>query len=263
MIQINFHQENIMRKPVVAGNWKMNKTVEESRSLVYELSLGLRDIKGVEKVIIPAYISLLAASALLEGTDIGLGAQNLFWEEKGAFTGEISAEMIAEFCQYVLIGHSERRIYFAESDETVNQKIFSAMTHNLIPIVCVGETLEEKELGKTAEVLERQVRNGLKGIKKNIAPALIIAYEPVWAIGTGRASSGIDARNTIQNHIRTILQDLFGEEFADSIRVLYGGSVTAENAPEFFQQDGIDGALVGGASLKVKEFVKITQAAAR
>jgi triosephosphate isomerase len=251
-----------MRKPVVAGNWKMNKTVEETRSLVYELSLGLRDIKGVDKIIIPPYISILPAAAILEGTDIGLGAQNLHWEEKGAYTGEISAQMIAEFCQYVVIGHSERRTYFAESDDTVNKKVFSALAHNLIPIVCVGETLVEKESGQTGKVLERQVRSGLKGVKKEYATALIIAYEPVWAIGTGKASSGMDARESIQKQIRTVLQELFGVELADSIRVLYGGSVTAENATEFFLQDGIDGALVGGASLNVNDFIKITQAAA-
>jgi len=251
-----------MRKPVIAGNWKMNKTVEEARSLIYELSLGLRDIKGVEKIIIPPYLSILTAAALLEGTDIGLGAQNLHWEEKGAFTGEISAEMIAEFCQYVLIGHSERRIYFGESNETVNKKIFSAISKNLIPIVCIGETLDEKEAGQTRDVLEGQIRAGLKDVPRDIISSLLIAYEPVWAIGTGKASSGKDASDVIREIIRPVLQDMFGGDLTNSIRVLYGGSVTGANASEFFNYDDIDGALVGGASLKTDEFVKIAQAGA-
>jgi len=251
-----------MRKPVIAGNWKMNKTVEEARSLIYELSLGLREIKGVEKIIIPPYLSILTAAALLEGTDIGLGAQNLHWEEKGAFTGEISAEMIAEFCQYVLIGHSERRIYFGESNETVNKKIFSAISKNLIPIVCIGETLDEKEAGQTRDVLEGQIRAGLKDVPRDIISSLLIAYEPVWAIGTGKASSGKDASDVIREIIRPVLQDMFGGDLTNSIRVLYGGSVTGANASEFFNYDDIDGALVGGASLKTDEFVKIAQAGA-
>ena len=199
---------------------------------------------------------------MLEGTDIGLGAQNLHWEEKGAFTGEISAQMIAEFCQYVLIGHSERRTYFGESDETVNKKIFSAIAHNLIPIVCVGETLGEKETGQTGEVLVRQILNGLKDVTKEYVSAIIIAYEPVWAIGTGKASSAEDARNVIRDIIRPVLQEMYGVQAANSTRVLYGGSVTAANASGFFVHEDIDGALVGGASLKADEFVKITQAGA-
>lgn len=251
-----------MRKPVIAGNWKMNKTVEETRLLVYELSIGLRDIKNVERIIFPPYISILAAAAILEGTNIGLGAQNLHWEEKGAFTGEISAQMIAEYCQYVLIGHSERRTYFGESDEVVNKKIFAAITHNLIPIVCIGETLAEKEAHQTEKVLIRQIQQGLKDVEKKFAPALIIAYEPVWAIGTGKASSGENASNVIRDIIRPVLKDVFDQEVAQSIRVLYGGSVTAPNAAEFFNYEDIDGALVGGASLKAEEFIKITLASA-
>ena len=251
-----------MRKPVIAGNWKMNKTVEEARSLIYDLNLGLRDIKGVEKVIFPPYISILTAAALLEGTDIGLGAQDLHWEAKGAFTGEISAEMIAEFCQYVLIGHSERRIYFGESDETVNKKIFAAISNNLIPIVCIGETISEKESGQTGEILERQLRSGLMDVPNKFFSSIILAYEPVWAIGTGRASSGKDARDVIRDLIRPVLLDMFGDDAKNSTRVLYGGSVTGANASEFLNFEDIDGALVGGASLKSDEFVKIAQAGA-
>lgn len=249
-----------MRKPVIAGNWKMNKTVEESRSLVYELSVGLRDIKNVERIIFPPYISILAAASILEGTGIGLGAQNLHWEEKGAFTGETSAQMIAEFCQYVIIGHSERRTYFGESDDVVNKKIFAAFAHNLIPIICIGETLAEKEALLTEKVLIKQIQQGLKEVDMKFASAMILAYEPVWAIGTGKASSGQNASNVISEIIRPVVRDMFDQEVATAIRVLYGGSVTASNAAEFFKYEDIDGALVGGASLKVDEFLKITLA---
>jgi len=250
-----------MRTPFVAGNWKMNKTVEEARSLVFEMSQGLREIKGVEKVLCPPFTSLLTAAALLQGTDIGLGAQNMHWEEKGAFTGETSPAMVAEFCKYVIIGHSERRMYFGETDGTVNKKIAAARTRNLIPILCVGETLAEYEAGRTAHVVSRQVREGLKGLDADFAPKIVIAYEPVWAIGTGRASSGENANAGVRDVIRKSLGELYGPAAAQAIRVLYGGSVTASNAAEFFSQPDIDGALVGGTSLKVDEFVAITRAA--
>jgi len=240
-----------MRTPFVAGNWKMNKTVEEARSLVFEMSQGL----------CPPFTSLLTAAALLQGTDIGLGAQNMHWEEKGAFTGETSPAMVAEFCKYVIIGHSERRMYFGETDGTVNKKIAAARTRNLIPILCVGETLAEYEAGRTAHVVSRQVREGLKGLDADFAPKIVIAYEPVWAIGTGRASSGENANAGVRDVIRKSLGELYGPAAAQAIRVLYGGSVTASNAAEFFSQPDIDGALVGGTSLKVDEFVAITRAA--
>ena len=214
-----------MRTPFVAGNWKMNKTVEEARSLVFEMSRGLREIKGVEKVLCPPFTSLLTAAALLQGTDIGLGAQNMHWEEKGAFTGETSPAMVAEFCKYVIIGHSERRMYFGETDGTVNKKIAAARTRNLIPILCVGETLAEYEAGRTAHVVSRQVREGLKGLDADFAPKIVIAYEPVWAIGTGRASSGENANAGVRDVIRKSLGELYGPAAAQAIRVLYGGSV--------------------------------------
>jgi triosephosphate isomerase len=250
-----------MRTPFVAGNWKMNKTAAESRTLVAEMTPTLFAIKGVEKVICPPFISLIAVAALLQGTDIGLGAQNLFWEAKGAFTGEISAGMIAEFCQYVIIGHSERRTYFGETDETVKKKIAAAFAAHLIPIVCVGETEKEYLNNQTAEVVSRQIRAGLQGLPAEFAPKVVVAYEPVWAIGTGRASNGPDANAVIRDHIRKPMAEMYGEETAQVIRVLYGGSVTSSNAAEFFGQPDIDGALVGGASLKVDEFVNITKAA--
>ncbi|MGC8857157.1 MAG: triose-phosphate isomerase [Anaerolineae bacterium] len=252
-----------MRTPVVAGNWKMNKTVAEARDLVFKMSLKLREIDRVEKVLCPPFTSLLAVSALLQGTQIGLGAQNMHWEEKGAFTGEISPLMVKEFCRYVILGHSERRTYFGESDEIVNRKVRAAEKFDLTPIVCVGETLEQYESGQTAEVVSCQIRASLADVSPAFAPRLILAYEPVWAIGTGRASSGENANGVIAAVIRPALSELFGAATAQEIRVLYGGSVTAANASEFFSQPEIDGALVGGASLKADEFVTIAQAAVK
>ncbi len=252
-----------MRIPIVAGNWKMNKTVEETRALTFALGQELKDISGVTKVICPPFTALLAAAAVLQGTDIGLGAQNMHWEPKGAFTGEIAAGMVAEFCQYVILGHSERRTYFGETDETVNKKVHAALAYNLTPIVCVGETLAENEAGQTADVVARQIRLGLQGIDSENARRLVIAYEPVWAIGTGRAATGPDANRVLAEVIRPALAGLFDQQTAQSIRILYGGSVTAANAAEFFGQPEIDGALVGGASLKVDEFAAITRAACK
>lgn len=252
-----------MRIPFVAGNWKMNKTVEEARTLTFALEQSLRDLGGVEKVICPPFPALLAAAAVLEGTDIGLGAQNMHWEEKGAFTGEVSPLMVVEYCKYVILGHSERRTYFGETDETVNRKVKAALAHNLTPIVCVGETLAENEAGQTSEVVTRQVRLGLQGLDSVQAARLVIAYEPIWAIGTGRAATGPDANRVLADVIRPVLADSFGTQMAQSVRILYGGSVTAANAAEFFGQSEIDGALVGGASLKVDEFTAITRVAAK
>lgn len=252
-----------MRTPLVAGNWKMNKTVAEARELVAGMGQNLKRIQGVEKVLCPPFMSLVAIANLLGGTDIGLGAQNMHWEDKGAFTGEVSPVMVKEFCQYVILGHSERRTYFGETDETVNRKVLAAQRHGLIPIVCIGETLAQYESGQTAQVVRHQTLEGLKGLEATFAPRLVIAYEPVWAIGTGKASSGENAEFVHRDVIRPALRELFGEETAQAIRILYGGSVTAANAPEFFAQPNIDGALVGGASLKAEEFVAIVQAAVK
>ena len=239
----------------------MNKTVAEARVLVAELTPRLRAIKGVEKVLCPPFIALIPVAALLQGSDIGLGAQDLHWEAKGAFTGEVSPTMVAEFCQYVIIGHSERRAHFGETDETVNKKTIAACNAGLVPIVCVGETLAEYEFGRTADVVTRQIRAGLKGLEAESVHKVVVAYEPVWAIGTGRASTGPDANSVIRDQIRMSLAEMYGTGVAQAIRVLYGGSVMAANAAEFFSQPDIDGALVGGASLKADEFVQITQAA--
>ncbi|MEJ5240190.1 MAG: triose-phosphate isomerase [Anaerolineales bacterium] len=249
------------RVPFVAGNWKMHNTVEQARHLIFTMSFGLRSVEGVEKVLCPPFPTLLAAAALLQGTGIGLGAQNMHWEEKGAFTGEVSPPMVKEFCRYVILGHSERRTYFCETDEIVNRKVLAAQKHDLIPILCVGETLQERENGQTEAVVERQVRLALQGVSAEFAPQLVIAYEPVWAIGTGRAAGVDDAAHVIGNVIRPTLAALFGEETAQAVRVLYGGSVNATNAAAFLQHPQIDGALVGGASLKAEEFIAIARAA--
>jgi triosephosphate isomerase (TIM) len=250
-----------MRIPLVAGNWKMYKTVAEARHLVSELVPGLQVLEGVERVLCPPFPSLLAVAALLEGTDIRLGAQNMHWEASGAYTGEVSPLMLAELCQYVILGHSERRTYFNETDETVNRKLHSALAHDLTPILCVGETLEEYEAGQTKEVVSRQMKLGLAGLQLVDGSAIVVAYEPVWAIGTGRASTASAANEVIADVIRAAMQELFGDEIAQAVRILYGGSVKGENAAEFFSQPDIDGALVGGASLKVGDFTQIVQAA--
>lgn len=250
-----------MRTPLVAGNWKMNKTVAEARDLVSVMSAKLRDIANVEKVVCPPFFAIPALADVLQGSGIGLGAQNLHWEEKGAFTGEVSPGMVKEFCQYVILGHSERRTYFGETDESVNRKLHAALKAGLTPIVCVGETLEQYEAGSTSDVVRRQISLGLAGVGAATAPGIVVAYEPVWAIGTGKASSGENANFVHREVIRTALADLFGAETTAQIRILYGGSVTAANAAEFFENSDIDGALVGGASLKPDEFVAITKAA--
>jgi triosephosphate isomerase len=252
-----------MRTPFVAGNWKMNKTVSEARDLVSVMGKELKNVQGVEKVLCPPFMSLVAVANLIGGTDLGLGAQNMHWEDKGAFTGETSPGMVKEFCKYVILGHSERRTYFGETNETVNKKVLAAQKHGLTPIVCVGETLAEYEAGRTAEVVRSQTLEGLKGLDAGFAPKIVVAYEPVWAIGTGRASSAENAEAVHQDVVRAALIDLFGAETAAAIRILYGGSVTAVNATEFFAQPDIDGALVGGASLKSDEFIAIAKAAAK
>ena len=250
-----------MRTSLVAGNWKMNKTAAEARDLVSAMRSKLAEIPNVEKVLCPPYLAIPTLADKLEDTGVGIGAQNMHWEEKGAFTGEVAPGMVKEFCQYVIIGHSERRTYFGETDETVNKKLHAALKVELTPIVCVGETLAQYEAGSTSDVVRRQIKEGLTGIDAAAASKLVIAYEPVWAIGTGKASSGENANFVHQQVIRPALSELFGADKAESIRILYGGSVTAANASEFFAYRDIDGALVGGASLKPDEFVAITKAA--
>jgi len=249
------------RIPFVAGNWKMNNTTAEAREFCASLLPQIEEVQGVEKVICPPYTALLPVAALLTGTDIGVGAQDMYWESKGAFTGQIAPNMVAEFCKYVIIGHSERRAHFGETNEMVNKKLAAAKGVELIPIVCIGETLVEYESRQTEVVVRRQILEGFHNLDPIFIKSIVVAYEPVWAIGTGRASTGENANSVVKMIIRPALEQLYGSETAQMIRVLYGGSVTAANAKEFFSQDGIDGALVGGASLKVDEFTAIIKAA--
>jgi len=250
----------VTRVPLIAGNWKLNKTSTEAYKLVAEMLPGLRNIKRVEKLICPPFTTLMAVSRLIKDTDIRLGAQNMYWEKKGAYTGEVSPVMIAEYCQYVILGHSERRAYFGETNEQINRKVLAALAHGLDPILCVGETLGEKESGNAAGVVSRQIREALLGMDIKDSDRIVIAYEPVWAIGTGRAATADDANTLIQNVIRPTIVSLFDERIAQTIRVLYGGSVDVGNAKKFFQQPEIDGALVGGASLNAHAFVNIVEA---
>ncbi|MFC2017127.1 triose-phosphate isomerase [Chloroflexota bacterium] len=243
-----------MRVPMIAGNWKMNTTVNEAIELVKAMLVGLDQIDNVDKVICPPFVSLAPVRELIKGSSIKLGAQNLYFEEKGAYTGEISPLMLADLCEFVIIGHSERRQYFAETGEIVNKKIQTALRAGLKPILCVGERLEENEAGRTEEIVTEQLWSSLTGI--NYPPGLLIAYEPVWAIGTGKAATGEQANETI-SFIRHNVAKLYDKETARDVRILYGGSVTAENTVEFMSQSEIDGALVGGASLKAPQFLSI------
>jgi len=251
-----------MRTPVVAANWKMNTTVAEAPDLARALLEQIAPFTNVERVICPPFVSLTTLGPLLAGTGVGLGAQNMHWEKSGAYTGEVSALMLADVCQYVILGHSERRQYFGETDESVNKKVKAALAHGLIPIVCVGENLAENEAGETAAVVTRQARGAYAGLTADEALKTIVAYEPVWAIGTGRAATPAGANAVIGLHIRGALADLYSGAVADQVRVQYGGSVNAANAVDLMTQPDIDGALVGGASLKPAEFAAIVRAAA-
>ncbi len=246
---------------MVAGNWKMNKGLYETRDLIREMLPELHDVEEVEVVVCPPFVGLGVAKRELDGSTIKLGAQNMHWANSGAFTGEISPLMLKELCEYVILGHSERRAMFGETDETVNKKALAALAHGLKPIVCVGETLEENQSGITAEVVSRQVRADLEGLTQEQAEQVVIAYEPVWAIGTGLAATPEGANAVHKDVIRPILREMFGEEIGDGMRILYGGSVTPANAEELFGQSDIDGGLIGGASLKAESFIALVKAA--
>lgn len=248
-----------MRTQFIAGNWKMNKTVSEAQALAAELAAGLRDLHATEVALCPPFVSLAAVKQAIAGTTIKLGAQNMNDQDKGAFTGEVSPLMLAGWVDYVILGHSERRQLFGETDAFINKKVQAALKHNLLPILCVGETLAQNEAGETEAVLERQVREDLAGIDAADAPKIVIAYEPIWAIGTGRAATADDAQSRCA-FIRAQLRVAFGAA-ADQIRIQYGGSVTAANAAETLGKPDVDGALVGGASLKAEDFIKIVQSA--
>ena len=245
-----------MRVPMIIGNWKMNTTVSEATELVNEMCQGLDQTGNVDKVICPPFISLTTVRELIKGSSIKLGAQNLYFAEKGAYTGEISPLMLADLCQFVIIGHSERRQYFNETGEVTNKKMRAALKVKLNPILCVGEKLEENEEGRTEEIVTEQLRTSLAGL--DYLTGLIIAYEPIWAIGTGKAATAEQADETI-GLIRHNIFELYNENAARDVRILYGGSVTAANTTEFMRQPEIDGALVGGASLRASQFLSIVK----
>ena len=250
-----------MRRPILAGNWKMNMTIAEATEFVRSIRRGLGNIKSVDRVLCPPFTGLAALKELLSATDIGLGAQNMHWEEGGAYTGEIAPAMLAELCQYVILGHSERRAMFGETDEGVNRKIKAALAHGLLPIVCVGETEAEYDAGHTEQVVGGQVRGCLAGLTAEQVAGLVIAYEPVWAIGTGKAATPAGAGSVIGLTIRGTIAELYDEATAQAVRVQYGGSVKPSNVAEFMAHPDIDGALVGGASLK-PDFVDLVRIAA-
>ena len=248
-----------MRKPIIAGNWKLNKTIKDSIELVTLLKRELSEISEVDIVVCPVFTSLRDVCDSLIDTNIGVGAQNLYWEDEGAFTGEVSAPLIKEAgAQYVIIGHSERRQYFNETDQTVNKKIRAALKHGLIPIVCIGEVLAEREAGKTKSVINTQFHGSLEGLSAEEMQKIIIAYEPVWAIGTGKTATPAQAQE-VHAYIRELLRERFDEDTADEVRIQYGGSVKPDNIGELIAQEDIDGALVGGASLKADSFVAIVK----
>lgn len=250
----------IMRIPVIAGNWKMNKTIVESVSLVKELKDFVRGIKGVDIVVCPPFTSLWVVKEIINDTNIHLGAQNMYWETKGAFTGETSSLMLKDVgCEYVILGHSERRQFFKEASGEVANKTKAALSVNLTPIVCVGENLEEKESGKTESIIEQEIKALFPKIDSTLAARIIVAYEPIWAIGTGKSSSTQDA-NLLIKFIRELFSSEYGSKIAERIRILYGGSVNPKNISEFMNESDIDGALVGGVSLHALSFSQIVKA---
>jgi triosephosphate isomerase (TIM) len=250
----------MMRKRIIAGNWKMHKTLPEAVSFVEEVKRLVPPAEQIDSVICAPFLFLDRLVQNAQESDLKIGAQNMHFEDKGAFTGEISPVALKDIgVTYVIIGHSERREMFAETDETVNKKVLAAFKHGLIPIVCCGETLEQRESGKTNDVVGTQVKKALAGLTVEQAKQVVIAYEPIWAIGTGKSSTAEDA-NEVCGHIRSILADVFSEEVAQAVRIQYGGSVKPENIREFLAQEHIDGALVGGASLEPKSFLQLVEA---
>ena len=250
-----------MRTPFIAGNWKMNKTVAEAVALVGELKTSLAATQGVDVAVCPAFVALTSVKAALAGSNIKLGAQNAYSEAKGAFTGEVAVGMLTGIADYVIVGHSERRHIFGEGDQLVNKKALAVLAAGLLPIMCIGETLAENESGQTEAVLERQTREGLVNVGEADITRITVAYEPVWAIGTGRAATSDDAQNRCA-FVRAQLRAKYGD-LADQVRIQYGGSVTPANARELMSKPDIDGALVGGASLKAADFTAIVTAAVR
>lgn len=247
-----------MRTPIIAGNWKMNNTPAEAEILVTELIPLVADANA-EVVVCPTFVCLETVKRAIKGTNIKLGAQNLHFEKKGAFTGEVSAEMLTAIgVDYVIIGHSERRQYFNETDETVNKKVHTAIANAITPIICVGESLEQRESGVTKEVVSMQTKLALKGLTAAQVGSLVIAYEPIWAIGTGKTATADEANETIGD-IREAVKEVYGEMAAESVRIQYGGSMNPKNASELMAKKEIDGGLIGGASLKAKDFSMVVK----
>ncbi len=248
-----------MRTPIIAGNWKMNNTVFDSVGLIGDIKEKLESVTTVESVVCPPFVSLTKVAEMLMNSSIGVGAQNMHFGEKGAYTGEVSPKMLKGICQYVIVGHSERRAYFGETDKSVNKKVKAALDVDLKPIICVGETLDENEAGQTEQVVTRQVKAALEGLSS--LENLVIAYEPIWAIGTGRAATEEQANDTV-GLVRKVAADIFGEA-AQELRIQYGGSANAANIAALMSQPEIDGALVGGASLKADEFISMVEQTAK
>ncbi len=248
-----------MRKPIIAGNWKMNKLTSEAVELARELKNKAGSIADREIVLCPPFTVLSSVKKVIAGSRIRLGAQNMHWEVSGAYTGEVSPSMLKDIgCDYVILGHSERRQYFAETNEAVNRKVKTAFSAGLIPIVCVGETLAQREKGDTLKVIEEQVKTGLSGLTGKESKELVVAYEPVWAIGTGKTATPEQAEE-VQRFIRKLLGQIFGKENAQAIRILYGGSINPDNISALMSCENVDGGLVGGASLKAESFLKVMQ----
>jgi triosephosphate isomerase len=251
----------MIRKKLIAGNWKMNKTSADAVQLAQDLVNEIGKVVDIDIVICPPFTSLESVGKTIDGSTVKLGAQNMHFEASGAFTGEISAPMLrAFFATHVILGHSERRQYFAETDAAVNKKVIAALKNQLRPILCVGETLAEREAGSTLKVVQTQLEAGLEGVSKDLATSVIIAYEPVWAIGTGKVATTEQAQE-VHAFIRTLLTKLFGDPIAQKVRILYGGSMKPANAPELLAQKDIDGGLIGGASLETRSFVDLVKAA--
>jgi triosephosphate isomerase len=250
----------MMRIPIIAGNWKMNKTPDEAIEFVRQIRHGLNSATGADAVVCPPYLAIPGVFDALRATRIGVGAQNMHFEEKGAYTGEVAPSMITPYCQYVILGHSERRALFGETDAGVNRKIKVALDHGLTPMVCVGESLEQNEAGETHSFVSGQVEAAFAGLTAEQAAGCIIAYEPIWAIGTGKSASPAQAGSIIGLTVRGTIAALFGEETAQKIRIQYGGSVNENNISDFMSHPDIDGALVGGASLK-PSFVQLVEQA--
>jgi triosephosphate isomerase len=251
----------MIRKKLIAGNWKMNKTSADAVQLAQDLVTEIGKVVDIDIVICPPFTSLESVGKAIDGSTVKLGAQNMHHEANGAFTGEISAPMLrAFFATHVILGHSERRQYFAETDAAVNKKVIAALKNQLRPILCVGETLAEREAGSTLKVVQTQLEAGLEGVSKDLATSVVIAYEPVWAIGTGKVATTEQAQE-VHAFIRSLLTKLFGDPIAQKVRILYGGSMKPANAPELLAQKDIDGGLIGGASLETRSFVDLVKAA--